>query len=282
MAQWGISAGPGATCSSAVALGRVAALPSLQESLLCVGLAAWDSGNSTEGQGWCLDPMVGKSVLCQRSGQPSVSAEQRNKTHCGKEIRMLKMLCIILSGDVYCKYMWLLHTAFGTDRLFFFLACLLLIKIQRHWHNLKVIQRYSKYPMSGKMKQKLWCTKDASTPAELQFPGLWHPTGQPTHNRHWASAQSQQTGSDVALEGTTSTCRQTVLAHGPGHQQYHHPRGLWGPLGWPGLSSRPCWAAGLMPAGLSPWVATERPWRPTSESFRTAFVCPDATYQIFP
>lgn len=128
MVQWEISAGPGVTCSSAVALGRVAALPSLQESLLCVGLAAWDSGNSTGGQGWCLDPMVGKCVLCQRSGQPSASAEQRNKTHCGKETRMLKMFCIILSGDVYCKYMWLLHTAFGTDRFFFFFSMLIVDK----------------------------------------------------------------------------------------------------------------------------------------------------------
>lgn len=65
----------------------------------------WDWLPETQvGQGWCSAPVTGKRMLCLKGGQPSASAEGRNETDCVKETQMLKMLCIILSGDVYCKY----------------------------------------------------------------------------------------------------------------------------------------------------------------------------------
>ena len=48
--------------------------------------------------------MTGKCMPCLKGGQPSTSAEGRNEMDCVKETQMLKMFCITLSGDVYCKY----------------------------------------------------------------------------------------------------------------------------------------------------------------------------------
>lgn len=87
----------------------------------------------TTRRGWCLAPMVGKSVPCRRGGQPSASAGRRSKTDCVKETQMLKMRCIILSGDVYCKHhdectTLLLAQLAIFFHIFFFLSALIVDK----------------------------------------------------------------------------------------------------------------------------------------------------------